>query len=309
MGWPTLGQHGGSRESEAAVEGALRFFRRHQSPNGMWDANGYQDNCDAPGPKCEPGNHKYTTDPMTDIAMTAYAVLCYLGAGYDHITPNKYRTVVRSGLSWLKNVSHRAEAGIKFTPGSGPSNPHDHGIYADAIACMAIVEAYAMTQDRNLRSLAQGSVDYLLSQQIIDPRNNQPLGWNYAPKVERNDTSVTGWVVMALKSAAAGGLNVGQGMRGGLNMTRQAWEYVNKNHERIGVNDMSTFPYLYNPLAEADNANRGGNREFIGAVCAVFLGVKAGDPMLESMMNSIMAKAPQAYPCNTYSPSRPQNYH
>jgi len=306
-----IGRNGGSRESEAAVEAALRWFKRHQSPNGMWDCDGYQDNCSA-GNKSEPGSGKYATMKMGDVAMTGYALLCFLGAGYDHVTPNNYRTTVRKGLDWLRQAGQKSTNGIRYSEGGGGGG--NHGIYADAVATMAIVEAYAMTMDPSLRRQGQESVNYLLSQQCPDPRvPGGKLGWNYTPSNIRNDTSVAGWVLMALKSAAAGGLNVGMGMKGGLKMTREAWATMNKNPGSISANDKSTFPYTYSAIGLGQNHAQtdaktsgapeasGGGREFIGAVCAVFLGVKTGDPMLESMMNQIMAKAPNSYPCNTYA--------
>ena len=72
-----LGAYGGSRASEAAVDAALRWFKRHQSPNGMWDVDGYPVNCTLAGAKCEPGK-KYT-GADGDAAMTGYAVLAFLG--------------------------------------------------------------------------------------------------------------------------------------------------------------------------------------------------------------------------------------
>jgi hypothetical protein len=293
-----IGRNGGNRDSEAAVEAALRWFKRHQSPNGMWSCTDYQDNC-TDAPKCEPGEGKQLAG---DVAATGYAVLCYLGAGYDHVTPNNYRTTVRKGLDWLEQVGQQSDRGTMFS----------NNMYATAIGTMAIVEAYAMTMDPKLRRLSQAAVDYILFRQNPDPTQaGGKLGWNYNPTPFRHDTSVSGWSIMALKSAAAGGLDVGQGMRGALRMTKLGWQLANENHRSISSSDSSKFPYSFNPAGamksdnEADKTNgkpslSGNNRQFIGAVCAVFLGVKAGDPMLESMMNAIMDQAPSEYPCNTY---------
>ena len=67
-----LGAYGGSRASESAVDAALRWFKRHQSPNGMWDVDGYPVNCTLAGAKCEPGTDHTGADG--DAAMTGYAV-------------------------------------------------------------------------------------------------------------------------------------------------------------------------------------------------------------------------------------------
>ena len=94
-----VGKWGGSRASESAVEAALRWFARHQSPNGQWDVDGYPINCTVDGAKCEPGTGH--TNQEGDMAVTGYAVLCFLGAGYDHKTPNKWRKVVKGGIDYL----------------------------------------------------------------------------------------------------------------------------------------------------------------------------------------------------------------
>ena len=92
-----VGLGGGSRGSESAVDASLRWFKKHQSPNGMWDAEKYFQNC-TEDPKCEPG----TGAQEESAAMTGFALLCFLGAGYDHKTPNKYKVRDRpSELAYL----------------------------------------------------------------------------------------------------------------------------------------------------------------------------------------------------------------
>ena len=80
----SLGAVGGTRQSEASVDrSALRWFKRHQNPNGMWDIDGYPNNCDgALGVKCEPGRD---VGADGDAAAPGYAILAFLGAGHDHI--------------------------------------------------------------------------------------------------------------------------------------------------------------------------------------------------------------------------------
>jgi hypothetical protein len=117
----------------------------------MWDVDGYPINCTLAGPKCEPGSAYTGADG--DAAVTGYALLCYLGAGYDHRTPNKYRKVVKTGLDWV--VANQKPDGS-----FGKSRNYENGIVA-----MALAEAYAMTNDAALRDPAQKAIDYLLSVQ------------------------------------------------------------------------------------------------------------------------------------------------
>ncbi|MFW5829982.1 MAG: hypothetical protein ACOCXA_06945 [Planctomycetota bacterium] len=192
---------------------------------------------------------------------------------------------------------------------------HGYGqSYAHAIATMAIVEAYAMTQDPGLKSIGQAMVDHCLDRQNIV--GDYPSGWSYnkgtdeAHPKPKDDASVSGWFVMALKSAAAGGLDIGDGMTGAKRYLENAWKHANDvwkengdSWEAIGPYDESVFPYAYNPW---DDSLYKEGRHFLdnapmGALMAVFLGRKAGDTMLESMGNYIMNKQlPKAYPTDTY---------
>ena len=289
-----LARFGGSRASESAVDRALRWFVRHQSPNGMWDVDGYPVNCTLDGPKGEPGTEYTGADG--DAAMTGYAVLAFLGAGYDHRTPNRYRRTVQNGLDWLL-ANQKADGSF------GLSRNYENGIVA-----MALAEAFAMSQDARLRKPAQQAIDYLLSVQNDQGNGYGGLGWNYTTPVARNDSSVTGWVVMALKSAQAGGLNIGQGMNGARNYFERAWHATNNKGRDISdiYTSRSEFPYVWN--SDDDSIQR-PNRTAIGLCIGVFLGKGRGNMMMETLANDVMHRAFEAreadyqidqWPVNTY---------
>ena len=282
---------GGSRATEASVDLALRWFVRHQSPNGMWDVDNYQVNCQEAGPKCEPGTSHTGADG--DAAVTGYAVLAFLGGGYDHRTPNKYRRTVGAGLDWLV-TNQKADGSF------GNSRNYENGICA-----MALAEAFAMTQDPKLREPAQKAIDHLLSVQNGQDNGYGGLGWDYTQPKTRNDSSVSGWVIMALKSANAGGLNIGNGMAGAKVFMEKAWTAANPN-VKDPYKDRSGFPYTWD--SDTNKASK-TDRTAIGVCLAVFLGHDAGDLMLETMANDVMARAfdekdkhyqIQTYPVNTY---------
>jgi len=78
-------------------------------------------------------------------------------------------------------------------------------MYTNGLACLALSEAYGMGKNPEVKKAAQEAVEYLQEAQ------HQYMAWTYyADKNEhaRNDTSVTGWQVMALKSAKLAGLKV-----------------------------------------------------------------------------------------------------
>ncbi len=254
------------------LDSSLRWLKKHQSPNGMWSAVNYFQNCIEDN-KCEPG--KDTTG--ADEAMTGYAILCFLGAGYDHHTPNKYKLVVKKGIEYL--VSIQKPDGL-----IGSRN------YEHPIAAMALVEAYGMSNDPSLRVPAQKAVDIILQRQNRDKAAADAayagLGWDYVNPNNRNDSSVTGWNVMTLKSAVASGLSVQGGMDGSKKWLERAWKAANPKWAKLSdpYKDTSIFPYTWN--TDTDKAER-DHLSFIGALCAVFLGHRSGDIMLESMLNDM----------------------
>ena len=290
-----LGQFGGNRASESAVDAALRWFKRHQGPQGEWHVSAYVANC-TENPKCEPGTPEHCNAEQSTIALSGYAVLCFLGAGYDHRMPSKYKATVKAGLDWLV-VQQKADGLF------GDRN------YEHAVATMAIAEAYAMTNDPALREPAQKAVDVLKERQNKDDAYG--LGWDYTKATDRHDSSVTGWCLMALKSAAAGGLDIGETMTGGKVWLERAWKSCNPGWEKLDpYTGISDFPYVWRAkdnsfehTFNSPNLTRGLGRDCaaIGGLCAVFLGYKAGDILLETLGNHIMKhQVPKGFPTNTY---------
>ena len=290
-----VGRGGGSKGSESAVNAALRWFKKHQSPNGMWDAEKYFQNC-TEDPKCEPGSVAGQGAENVNVAMTGYALLCFLGAGYDHKTPNTYKPVVKKGIDWLLSVQK-------------PDGLLGNRNYEHPVAVMALAEAYAMTSDPDLRKPAQIGVDMIVQRQNQAEGGGYGMGWDYQKQTKRNDASVTGWNVMALKSAYAGGLTVGNSMEGAKQWLELAWKANNDgkegrpNWQKLDpYKDQSLFSYAYTTGA-TEYSGEFGRQELapVGLVCAVFMGHRAGDPMLETLANFVMKnQTPKSYPTNTY---------
>lgn len=297
-----LGRFGGSRESESAVLAALRWFKRHQSPDGRWDQKNYHLNC-TEQPRCEPGgvgDANWSNQLGLDVASSGYAVLCFLGAGYDHRMPSAFKSTVKGGIDWL--LSQQENDGVI---GKGGRENYHH-----AIAAMALAEAYAMTNDPRLREPVQKAVDVIIARQNKDPEDGSPyggLGWDYGNATTRNDGSVAGWNVMALKSAAVAGIEVSSAMKGSDNYLDRAWNAANPQGKALDpYSGKSVFPYVWDTVTNdvvVRNTHGGGNRELacVGLVLAVFLGRKPGDLLLETLANFVMAEQlPTSWPPNTY---------
>lgn len=293
-----LRKYGGGRGTMNAVQAALRWFVRHQSPNGLWSVDSYGQNCDLPGPKCEPGRNGHGGN--ADLATTGYALLCFLGDGHDHRTPGPFKKTVQRGLDWL----------LANQGGDGSLGPRN---YEHAIATMALCEALAMTLDPALRVPCERAVKVILARQTrladgqalpTDPAySHDGLGWDYiSPNPGRNDSSVTGWNVMALKSAKVAGIVEAEaGLAGAERWLTSAWKAANPGLDPKTIDkytSQSVFPYTWNPTG---NAAAGTHLACVGLVVGVFLGHQAGDPMLESLANTVMkTNLPTAYPLNTY---------
>ena len=167
---------GGTMQSEEAVQCALGWLALHQRPDGSWNFNHLSDAC-----------QHYCTNPGSDgstTAATGLALLPFLGAGYTH-KEGDFMAAVAHGLDYLKGH------GIKISYGN---DLRDGSMYGQALATIALCEAYAMTRDAELVEPAQGGLDYIAY--VQDPNTG---GWRYNPG-EPGDTTVTGWMLMALKS-------------------------------------------------------------------------------------------------------------
>lgn len=175
-------RHGGSEETEKAVELALAWLAAHQSPDGRWDADGFEDRCGECGGQ---------TEITADNALTGLSLLCFLGAGHTHTREGPYQQNVRKGLEWL--VSRQAANGDLR---SGET------MYSHGIAAITLSEGFALTADSRLAEPVQRAIRF-----IDRARHRGEGGWRYDPGQE-GDTSVLGWQVMALKSAQMAGVDV-----------------------------------------------------------------------------------------------------
>lgn len=181
-----LRRGGGGAETEASVRGALGWLSRHQSADGSWKPTGYIERCLKDQP-CKPN----TGEEEGDGGVTALALVAFLGAGHSPLS-EEFGEPVKRGLRWLLNRQDpegclEARATLKY-------------MYPHAIATLALAEAYGLTRSVNLKEPAQKAVDFLVAAQ------NPGKGWRYHLKSGDNDTSVTGWCVMALRAAELAGL-------------------------------------------------------------------------------------------------------
>lgn len=187
---------GGTKESEAAVMAGLRWLDKHQSSDGHWSLESYNQfgtSCD-----CEiPFEDKVD---INNTAATALGVLPFLGAG---VTPNSAPESPKELKKYQKTVKTALEYLAKNQKTSTDDNNGDlgGGMYAHALGTIALCEAYALTKDAELRVPAQKAVRYLLQAQHAGG------GWGYGPKQE-GDTSVVAWVFLGIRSGQMSGMPI-----------------------------------------------------------------------------------------------------
>ncbi|MCK6447967.1 MAG: terpene cyclase/mutase family protein [Planctomycetes bacterium] len=265
------GGRGGARTMEGAALAALEWLKNHQSPDGRWDCDGFSANCDK-GRCSGPG---YSNN---DIGVTGLALLCFLGAGETHVTGN-YKETVKRGLKFLLTVQD--------DKGCFGQKVGHHFVYNHACAALAMTEAYGMTQAKAFKEPAQKAVNFILEMQ------NPYEAWRYAyPPDGDNDVSVTGWMLMVLKSARSSGLTIDEGQAS----TALAWidSMTDQQTGRTGYNEtggrssrqtefLKTFPA---ELSEAMTA--------VGVLSRVLGGrTPDADPMIAKGAELMSARLPK----------------
>ncbi len=279
---------GATKESEEAVDLALKWLAEHQLPDGSWSFNhqlapSCQGKCPDPGRLAE-----------ARAAATALGVLPFLGAGHTNQV-GKYQKTVAAGLMYLiGNMRPSAEGGrLNYMGGR---------MYAHGLATIALCEAYGMQltkqQLRDLRTVqlgqvspgeggkmgelpepipvpglgeaAQAALNFVMYAQ--DPNGG---GWRYEPR-QAGDTSVVGWQLMALMSGRMAYLRVSPNSLLG---TQVFLDHVQRDD--YGADYGYTGPERGTPATQA-----------IGLLCRMYLGWKHDHPGLLQGCTQLSQRGP-----------------
>jgi hypothetical protein len=175
---------GGGRTTQRAVDSGLDWLARHQDPEGYWDADAFdmqcrESRCMGPGAA------------LNDVGVTGLALLAFLGAGNTPMQ-GPHRKVVKSGVRYLCNVQDQED-------GCLAPKSHEHFMYNHAIGCLALTEAYGLSQWPVLKKHARRAIEFV--HESKNPGRAWRYNMGYMDPSEQNDTSVTGWMIMCLASA------------------------------------------------------------------------------------------------------------
>lgn len=263
---------GGTKASEQAVARGLRWLARHQNADGTWSLVHTQGECQGRcGNPSTIGESEGRFD-RTKRAGTALALLPFLGAGETQ-ERGRYRRVVSQGIDALVRL------GKPNKDGEGASWTDRGTLYSHGICAIALAEAYSMTRDERLRAPAQAAIDYIGYAQ--DPEGG---GWRYRAR-QAGDTSVTGWQVMALKSASLADLRIPKGTTGGVR------KFLDSVSERGGRRYRYIVPQ---PTEDGSPPKPAGTRTLtaVGMLCRMYMGWKADDPRLADAAEWLAEKGP-----------------
>lgn len=160
-------EHNGNGTQEA-VHAALDWLAAHQEKDGSWD------------PVKHEGREHNKNNP---VAATAVATLPFYGAGYTERN-EEYSQVIKKSITYLNREVYKHRKKPQF--GSN---------YGTALVLMALSESAIMANNVTSKRNAEYVAQFLIDQYTTRPGQ----GWGYL--AAGTDLSVTGWVILALKTA------------------------------------------------------------------------------------------------------------
>lgn len=273
-------QSGNEPMNERAIELGLEFLARHQLSDGSWALSGFD------------RDHAYSRKQLnSNSAATGLALLAFQGAGYNH-REFKYARQMNHAIMWL--TENQLPDGALYKDSGFVSDQYCR-FYSHGIATLALTEAYGMTQDPELKRSAQLAIDYIVKTQ--DPKRG---GWRYFADKRRTDTSVTGWMLMALKS----------GQLAGLDVPKPTLDRISEWLD-VAADPMNTSTFRYDPFSKQKvEKNRSQGKTVtpsmtaVGLLMQIYSGMDRTDPRLEAgasyLLNNLMPSDASMYARDTY---------
>jgi hypothetical protein len=248
--------------ADAMVDRGLDFLARAQQPDGRWRLGAFPGSTAADTPKLS-----------CDTAATGLAILSFLGAGHDHFG-GKHRDTVRRGLEFLLAVQ-KADGDL-YLPADKLSDSCAW-LYSHGIATMALCEAVGMTGDPLVKPAAARACDFIVASQ--HPSRG---GWRYTPRSDA-DLSVSGWMLVALRSGRLAGIDVGP----------RGFEGVKTLLDASAITGAPSR-YHYNPRNPQQRPSQLsiGCMTAVGTLMRLHTGWTASDPRVQQSARALAALRP-----------------
>lgn len=173
-----LQEAGGTPEVENAVKKSLAWLHANQNEDGSWGQS-YK------------------------VAMTGMSVLCFLGH-CESTQSSEYGITVAKGITFLINNAQKNGGRMASDFGG-----HGGWVYEHAIATYALSEAYTFSKNLQfpipeLENTVKNGATIIIQGQNV----NGSWDYKYDSESNRNDLSVSGWQMQALKAAGASGVKL-----------------------------------------------------------------------------------------------------
>jgi len=171
-----LREAGGTQQVEDAIKKSLQWLKQKQNPDGSWGTG-----------------HK--------PAITGLVLLCYLGH-CETTQSGEYGDTVTKGITYL------IDFGLKNNCRFGTDLKGIQWVYEHAIATYALAES--LTFSRTLQfPIPELEPTVEKAANLIIKGQTKQGGWDYKYADDgRNDLSVVGWQLQALKAAKASGVKL-----------------------------------------------------------------------------------------------------
>jgi len=190
---PALAKYGA--RVDLAVKRALAFIATRQKPDGCFDPRG-------------------PSGPWPTNALSGLAGMAYLSAGH---TPGRgpYGDVVNRCIDFILATPFDPIA-APYVPGRATegylvrTNPYGR-MYSHAIATLFLSEASGMVdpeRQKKIDAILPKALKIILTAQAVQKEARYAGGWRYLRTSNTSDLSISGWNLMALRSARLNGAQV-----------------------------------------------------------------------------------------------------
>jgi hypothetical protein len=242
------------RDATAEIGVNLRQLAAWQSGDGSWNTADF-------------AARGLALPQQPPVRTSALAMLCFLGAGYDEVTPNAHHELMRRAMAWLLAQQR-------------PDGSFSDVLADDARIATTLFEAYAMTGDQALLEPARRCVAELLGRRR---RVGGRLVWT-VPSTEGEVVAVRTlkWCQFAASSALAGQVpGADPDARGELGRwVRATWAAANPD-----VSKPARFPAR---VSVADGLRVGGDDAVAAALdVAAFGGIHRPDPLIDHLLGAL----------------------
>ncbi len=255
---------------ERAVADGLAWIVRHQSADGGWDCDRFTARCTA-SPCAGPGRRDH------DVGVTGLALRCLVGAGETPYA-GPHRDAVASAVGYL----------LRAQDGEGCFGPRTGAYYQyDSMsAALAIAEWCECVQSPQAKAAAERAVNFVALCQ------NPYAAWRYGIRDGDNDTSVTGWAVSVLATAAKGGVDAPPGcFHGALNWLERV---TDPESGRVGYQRRGGPPARSGSTMERFPPDRSESLTAVGLVVRLLAGrTVRNDPALRRGVQLLAASPPR----------------